>query len=185
VSYAPRQRRAAVSLRHVSNAFESRPQEVPLERPETQRRPRRSGGGGPLNWLIGALVVLILAVAGGLFTAWIVANMRAVPGPVGAASPTPSIRATAAPTITPAPTGQETEMPRRTPTPAPTVIVTPPPFVHVVGRGESLNYIANLYGVTLEDVLAINDIPNPNRIQVGQEILIPGYGVAPTPRPRN
>ena len=62
--------------------------------------------------------------------------------------------------------------------------VTPEPFIHVVGRAESLRYIASLYGVTVEDILAINDIPNPNRIQVGQEILIPGYGVQPTQRPR-
>ncbi len=147
---------------------------------------RRSSGDGPLSWIIAAAIVLILAVAGGLFTAWIVANSRAVPGPVGAASARPTVGATAAPTTAePSATAAETDAPRRTPTPLPTIEVTPEPLVHVVGRGESLNYIASLYGVTVADILELNDIENANRIQVGQEILIPGYGVAPTQRPRD
>jgi LysM repeat protein len=109
-----------------------------------------------------------------------------VPGPVGAASPIPTVPATAAPPLeTPSPSADETRAPRRTPTPIPTVEVTPEPFVHVVARGESLNYISSLYGVTVADIMELNDIANPNRIQVGQEILIPGYGVPPTPRSRN
>jgi LysM repeat protein len=168
----------------VSDDYQVPPTGVPVE-PSGPRRSRGASGGGVVAWLIGAVIVLILAVAGGLFTAWVVANMRAVPGPVGAASPTPTTRATAAPaTVPPSSTAGATQGPRHTPTPAPTVEVTPEPFVHVVARGESLSYIASLYGVTVEDVLAINDIANPNRIQVGQEILIPGYGVPPTPRPR-
>ena len=130
-----------------------------------------------------AAIVLILAVAGGLFTAWLVANMRAVPGPVAVASPTPVASGAVETPSSGEPSSVSSEAPRRTPTPGPTAEVTPTPFVHVVQPGESLIYIAGLYHVTVDDIIALNDIQNPNRIQVGQELLIPGYGVPPTPKP--
>jgi LysM repeat protein len=130
--------------------------------------------------------VLVLAAAGGVATAWIVANMRAVPPPVGDV-PTP--RPVPGQSFTPAPsdglpTAQASEPPRRTPTPSPVLTVEPTPFIHIVERGESLTEIAELYEVAVEDIVGLNDIQNPNRIQVGQELLIPGYGTIPTPRPR-
>ena len=129
--------------------------------------------------------MLALAAGGGVATAWIVASMRAVPPPVGDV-PTPRVPGQ---TLDPGPsdglpTAQPTEPPRRTPTPSPVVTVEPTPFVHIVERGESLSEIAAIYQVELEDIVALNDIRNPNRIQIGQEILIPGYGTIPTPRPR-
>ena len=112
--------------------------------------------------------------------------MRAVPPPVGDV-PTPRVPGQ---TQEPGPsdglpTALPTEPPRRTPTPSPVVTVEPTPFVHIVERGESLSEIAAMYEVELEDIVALNDISNPNRIRIGQEILIPGYGTIPTPRPRN
>ncbi len=112
--------------------------------------------------------------------------MRAVPPPVGGV-PTP--RPSAGQSLTPGPTdglptAQPTEPPRRTPTPSPVETVEPTPFVHIVERGESLSEIAELYQVDVDDIATLNDISNPNRIQVGQELLIPGYGTIPTPRPR-
>jgi LysM repeat protein len=56
------------------------------------------------------------------------------------------------------------------PTPEPT------PIEHVVERGEFLSYIAGLYCTTVEDILALNEIQNPNRIQPGDVLLIPGGG---------
>jgi LysM repeat protein len=151
--------------------------------PESAPQRRRSAGGAGTLILV-ALIVLILAVAGGLFTAWIVANMRAAPGSVAGASPTPAVQQSAVPASAVAsPTDEASEAPRRTPTPAPTAEITPEPFVHVVQPGESLTYIAGLYGVGVQDVIDLNGIRNPDRIQVGQEILIPGYGVPPTPKP--
>jgi Tfp pilus assembly protein FimV len=131
------------------------------------------------------VVVLILAVAGGLFTAWVVANMRAVPAPVAFASPTPAPKASsclgcASPT---APAASSTPGPRFTPTPAPTVEVTPQPFTYVVQPGDHLVNIADLFQVSVQDIIDLNNIKNPNNIQVGQELLIPGYGVQPTPKP--
>lgn len=149
------------------------------------KRPR-SAARAVLPWVAGVAIVLILAVAGGLFTAWLVANMRAVPGPAaGTETPTPGPSAQTSPIQSDLPTAEPTEPPRRTPTPPPTEGPTdPPPFVHVVERGESLSEIAETYQVAVEDVIELNDIRNPNRIRVGQELLIPGYGTIPTPRPR-
>jgi LysM repeat protein len=135
----------------------------------------------------GVAIVLVLAVGAGLLTAWIVASMRAVPGPVGglgSPSPRPSAQVTTEPGSSDLPTAQASEPPRRTPTPTPVVTVEPTPFVHVVARGESISVIAEIYQVDPQDIIDLNEIRNPNRIQVGRELLIPGYGVIPTPRPR-
>jgi LysM repeat protein len=45
--------------------------------------------------------------------------------------------------------------------------------VHVVESGESLLGIALRYGVTVEEILAVNNIDNPDAIFPGQELLIP------------
>lgn len=44
---------------------------------------------------------------------------------------------------------------------------------HVVETGESLSAIAEQYGVTVEAILALNGLDDPNKIVVGQELLIP------------
>ena len=45
--------------------------------------------------------------------------------------------------------------------------------VHVVQPGESLLSIALLYGVTIEELQAANDLANPDSINIGQELIIP------------
>lgn len=50
--------------------------------------------------------------------------------------------------------------------------------VHVVEAGQELGLIARYYGVTIEEILAVNpDIENPDLLYVGQEINIPADGV--------
>jgi LysM repeat protein len=44
---------------------------------------------------------------------------------------------------------------------------------HIVQPGDTLYLIAQHYGVTVNQILAVNNISNPNRINVGQVILIP------------
>ncbi len=46
-------------------------------------------------------------------------------------------------------------------------------FSHTVKRGETLASIATQYGVTVQDVVAANEITNPNVISVGLELFIP------------
>ena len=66
---------------------------------------------------------------------------------------------------------------------------TPPPdpgqvTEYVVVRGDTLFRIAQRFGTTVQAIVAINAIPNPNLIYVGQRIKIPGGpGVQPTQPP--
>lgn len=49
--------------------------------------------------------------------------------------------------------------------------------VHVVEPGQELALIARLYGVDMADIIAMNDITNPDLLWVGQELTIPAPGV--------
>jgi murein DD-endopeptidase MepM/ murein hydrolase activator NlpD len=49
-------------------------------------------------------------------------------------------------------------------------------FTHVVQRGENLYRISQAYGISLEQLIAANNIQNPRRLQVGQGLIIPGQG---------
>lgn len=51
--------------------------------------------------------------------------------------------------------------------PEPPIVVT-----HVVQRGETLWDIALAYGIDVDTILAANDIPDINRLQVGEELAI-------------
>ena len=44
---------------------------------------------------------------------------------------------------------------------------------YTIKAGDSLIQIAKEYSVVLSDILALNNIINPNKIQVGQVIEIP------------
>lgn len=48
-------------------------------------------------------------------------------------------------------------------------------IIHVVRRGENLYRIALQYGTTVQAIAARNGISNPNRIYVGQRLVIPTY----------
>lgn len=66
--------------------------------------------------------------------------------------------------------------------PAPTQPASTPGGMHVVQRGEFLALIARRYNVTVQAIITANGITNPNRIFVGQRLVIPGQG-APVPQP--
>src|SRR5690606_8261272 len=44
--------------------------------------------------------------------------------------------------------------------------------VHVVRPGETLYHIARDYGTTVESLVALNQIDDPNRLRVGQRLLV-------------
>jgi LysM repeat protein len=116
------------------------------------------------------------------------------PSPTVTATPT----ATDTPTPTATPTATKTSTPTRTPTPAPTATPTssptptetpspepspsaspsPTPFVYVVQSGDNLYDIAQRFGVTVDAIMAANNLTS-TRLRVGQTLIIP----LPTPTP--
>lgn len=46
--------------------------------------------------------------------------------------------------------------------------------VHVVQRGDTLSRIAQRYGLSLQQIMALNSISNPNHVYVGQRLLVVG-----------
>lgn len=50
----------------------------------------------------------------------------------------------------------------------------PIPRVHMVQDGENMTIIAADYGVTVEEILAVNNLANGDLLQIGQELIIPG-----------
>lgn len=84
------------------------------------------------------------------------------------AGPTPTATASAQPSGTPAPP---------TPTPGPTQ------QIYIVQAGDTMSRIANRFGVPLQTLIDANreTIPNPDVLEIGQEVLIPS--VAPTALP--
>jgi LysM repeat protein len=57
--------------------------------------------------------------------------------------------------------------------------------IHIVRRGETLANIAWRYGVSVNALVRLNGIRNPNLIYVGQRLRIPGPATTATPRPTN
>ncbi|MDX1991962.1 MAG: L,D-transpeptidase family protein [bacterium] len=51
-----------------------------------------------------------------------------------------------------------------------------PSVTHVVESGQELALIARQYGVTMDDIVTLNNLENPDFIFVGQELLIPAAG---------
>jgi LysM repeat protein len=63
-----------------------------------------------------------------------------------------------------------------------TILVPAGPHVVVVKQGDELRTIAARYGTTADFLLTGNNLPNPDRIYIGQLIFIPvQYQVAPIP----
>ncbi len=64
--------------------------------------------------------------------------------------------------------------------PPPDAEPTSSQVTHIVKAGDTLGNIAEQYDVPLDDIIAMNNIPNPNILEVGQELIIP-IGGLPTP----
>ena len=48
--------------------------------------------------------------------------------------------------------------------------------IHVVRSGETLWQIANIYNVNMNSIIEVNGLPNPNRLLIGQSLVIPVPG---------
>jgi LysM repeat protein len=78
-------------------------------------------------------------------------------------------------------------VPTPTTRPMPTPVASPQPQLtrpstYIVKEGDTLSTIAEKFGVSLEDLMRINAISNPDLIYPGQELIIPG-GELPQPTP--
>jgi LysM repeat protein len=100
---------------------------------------------------------------------------RWVRAPVVAVAPSPT---------SPAPAGSGlTATPGPLPvTPFPTPLPIPPQ-VHTVQAGETLGAIAQLYGISVDDLMLANNLTDPNVLDVGQRLVIPTGGFEPTAAP--
>lgn len=60
-----------------------------------------------------------------------------------------------------------------TPTPTPSPSPEPTPQVYTVAGGDNMLRIARMFGSTVEQIACFNDIEDVNRLQIGQELMIP------------
>lgn len=56
-------------------------------------------------------------------------------------------------------------------------------FIHVVRAGETLWQIANNYRVSIESIVEVNGLPDPNRLVIGLALVIPTEDIYHTVRP--
>lgn len=126
--------------------------------------------------LVGLLFCAVAAGAG-----YIVASASSAgSGIASTLDPLPTTLANSAPTLAPAaeptspPAPEPTAAPAAEPTAAPAAAPPTEAFVeYTVQRGDLLLAIATQYGVTVKEILAVNDVPNPDSLRVGQVLRIP------------
>ena len=89
--------------------------------------------------------------------------------------------------VTPVVTPLSTALVVSTLEPQPTIEIVstqemPSETIHIVQAGDTLFKIASQYGVTIEVITSVNNVPNINQLEIGQQLIIPGPDyVAPTP----
>jgi LysM repeat protein len=97
------------------------------------------------------------------------------------ATPLAEIKETPDAGAAPAPAGAA---PAGAPPAAPTPkVVGPPPNVHIVVKGDSLDKIAKQNNTTIADLIKLNKIADPKKLQIGQQITLPPKDATATPAP--
>jgi LysM repeat protein len=179
--------RPRLSDRRAGRRSPGRTQAVPLGTAKTMvaGRPVRAGRGrndraarGAYTLILGAvLVVGVIALFFAVSWALGSANSSAsTPVPSGTVTPLPNPAAQSPPPPFPSPS----------PSPSPTVLPPPQQRTHVVEGGDTLNRIAQRYGVTVEAIMQANGFTDRNRIlRIGERLTIPDAPVgSPVPVPR-
>lgn len=155
----------------------------PGGRPPRSGRPGRNdrAGRGAYTLILGAvLVVGVIALFLGVNLA--LETMRS-PAP----TPTPTLGVATGVTPLPNPAAQSSPPPLLMPSPSPSPTLAPPQQrTHPVEGGDTLNRIAQRYGVTVEAIMQANGFTDRNRIlRIGERLIIPDAPPAsPAPVPR-
>jgi len=119
-----------------------------------------------IPFLLGALAVVLLVVGLFLVVIWFTGDSPpALPAFLRSATETPEPTNTPQPpTVTLEPS--RTLEPSETPTPS-------GPLTYVVEEGDSLASIADQYEVTIDQLIAANNLVDPSNIGVGSQLIIP------------
>ncbi len=136
------------------------------------------------HWMLLGFVMMALVLA---------ACERPAPAPDTLPTPTgvpaatiPVILPTAPPATAVPPEAQPTPEPTIPPAPEPTT-VSPAPgnnqgqTVHIVAPGDTLYNVSLRYGVSVEEIMAANNLTNPNALTIGQQLTIPAPGTVAQP----
>ncbi|MFQ5944051.1 MAG: LysM peptidoglycan-binding domain-containing protein [Anaerolineales bacterium] len=117
-------------------------------------------------FLLGALAVVLLVVGLFLVVLWFTGDSPpALPAFLRSDTDTPE------PSSTPQPPTATVE-PSLTPEPSETPTPTGP-ITYVVEEGDSLASISDQFGVTIDQLIAANNLVDPNNIGVGSQLIIP------------
>jgi LysM repeat protein len=147
-------------------------------------RPARSGRGRSDRAARGAYTLIL----GAVLVVGVIALFYAVSWALGSSSSVPATPAPAASvTPLPNPAAQSSPPPLASPSPSPSPALAPPlQRTHVVEGGDTLNRIAQRYGVTVEGIMQANGFTDRNRIlRIGERLTIPDTPIgSPVPVPR-
>jgi LysM repeat protein len=119
---------------------------------------------------------------------FVTATYTPIPEPTQTPTPAPAAPS-ATPTATPvlpatAVLPTPTELPATaTPAASPSPIAAATSFLHTVAAGEYLSYIAERYGVSVDDIVKANGLKSADAVYIGQRLIIPAKGPTPTPAP--
>lgn len=131
------------------------------------RKGTRKGIGLGFGWIVTVVTAtLLVALSAGCSR-----KQGPTPLPGASATPKPSNKATVR--RSPAPES----VPNAGSLPEP----VPPPQVYVVQRGDTLSSIAARFGCTLDELIRVNQIADPNTLQVGQQLRIPAAAIETGP----
>lgn len=142
----------------------------------------------PLAWVV-LIVPLVIAVF------YVIASLsaHAARGPSGPGGPPPGddsalAYSAALQTLQPATPGPAAGLTAVAQVFTPTPVILPsgtatlvrPNPTHIVTYGDTLSRLAGQYGVRLSDIAAASNLTDINRLQLGQILIIPLYGMTPT-----
>lgn len=72
--------------------------------------------------------------------------------------------------------GQQLKIPGAPPAGTGTTTTAPTTSIYIVQVGDTLNAIARRFGTTVAELMRLNNLKNPDRIVVGQKLVVPGTG---------